>query len=321
MPPVTAPNRRLGRPLVRALVQLGAIALAVAVLAPAAARLDWSAMLAAVPREPLLEPQFWIVLLTGYLALPVADAWLHGYVWRRPMAAHLGVFVVKKACNFALLSYLGDAYVLRWARRRLGMSLSQAFPAVRDINFMSVLIANAVTLLLCVVALTSPALQPIVRENRLPVLLLLLFSLLLAGAMLAGSARIFALTRRQAMTVSAVHGARIAVTLGAQAWCWAQLAPQVPLSLWLLFAALQLLVSRLPLLPNRDLVFAGAGITAATALGLAPGTVDQAVLASALLTQALHATVLITAALTELQGAKLQRAGVHASHADKQPTH
>ena len=41
------------------------------------------------------------------------------------------------------------------------------------------------------------------------------------------------------------------------AMLWAVTLPAAPLAWWLVLAALRMLVSRLPLLPNKDIVFAG----------------------------------------------------------------
>jgi uncharacterized protein YqgC (DUF456 family) len=41
---------------------------------------------------------------------------------------------------------------------------------------------------------------------------------------------------------------------------WHSALPDVDLSLWVLLAAVHLLVTRLPFVPNKDLVFAGAAL-------------------------------------------------------------
>jgi hypothetical protein len=44
------------------------------------------------------------------------------------------------------------------------------------------------------------------------------------------------------------------------AWMWHEVLPTVAMSWWLLLAVLRQLLSRLPLLPNKDLVFAGLAV-------------------------------------------------------------
>ena len=54
-----------------------------------------------------------------------------------------------------------------------------------------------------------------------------------------------------------VHLTRIAVILIVSAVMWHAVLPAVAITLWLVLATLRMLISRLPLLPNKDVVFAG----------------------------------------------------------------
>jgi len=55
-----------------------------------------------------------------------------------------------------------------------------------------------------------------------------------------------------------VHLARLGTTTALSALIWHIGLPSVALPTWIMLAALQLLVTRLPLVPNKDLVFAAA---------------------------------------------------------------
>ena len=56
------------------------------------------------------------------------------------------------------------------------------------------------------------------------------------------------------------HVLRIGLTVAAWALLWHLALPAVSLSWWLYLATLRMLVSRLPLIPNKDLVFAGVAV-------------------------------------------------------------
>ena len=82
--------------------------------------------------------------------------------------------------------------------------------------------------------------------------------------------RLFSLPRPMLGFVSLLHLARILGVMLLSAAMWHLLLPQVALATWVMLATLRLLVSRLPLIPNKELVFAGlalmlAGRDAATA--------------------------------------------------------
>jgi hypothetical protein len=54
-----------------------------------------------------------------------------------------------------------------------------------------------------------------------------------------------------------VHFIRLIAVIGLTILLWHFALPDVPLRWWMMLASLQILVSRLPLVPNKDVVFAG----------------------------------------------------------------
>jgi hypothetical protein len=72
--------------------------------------------------------------------------------------------------------------------------------------------------------------------------------------------QLFSLPRPELLYVSGMHLLRIALTTGCNAWAWHLVLPQVGIQWWLLLSAMRLLLSRLPLLPNKDIVFAGLAV-------------------------------------------------------------
>jgi hypothetical protein len=72
--------------------------------------------------------------------------------------------------------------------------------------------------------------------------------------------RLFTLPRRELWIITGIHFARILVTILLAAVMWHILLPAVALTWWLLLGTLRQLVSRLPFLPNKDVVFAGLAV-------------------------------------------------------------
>jgi hypothetical protein len=69
--------------------------------------------------------------------------------------------------------------------------------------------------------------------------------------------RLFALPRHELWLISAIHVLRILATTLLAAMMWHLLLPSVDLSMWIILGTIRQLLSRLPLLPNKDVVFAG----------------------------------------------------------------
>ena len=81
---------------------------------------------------------------------------------------------------------------------------------------------------------------------------------------LAFKSRIFSLPAPQLRMIFSVHAMRLMTTTILSGVMWPTALPEVPLVWLVLLATLQLLVTRLPFVPNKDLVFASLAIWGAT---------------------------------------------------------
>jgi hypothetical protein len=228
------------------------IALLVAALA-GLRRIDFREVLALVPRSP----SFWLLFLACYFAAPVGDWIIFRRLWRIP-ASGLAALTRKMIGNEILLGYVGEVYFYSWARGRSRM-VGAPFGAIKDVAVLSAMAGNAATLALVAAA------WPFLGWAKLAG----------AAAALAGSAavivgtsagvillrrRLFSLPKRELLFITAVHGARILAATGLTALAWSVAMPQVAIGWWVLLTAIRLLVSRLPLIANKDFTFAAAAV-------------------------------------------------------------
>lgn len=199
-------------------------------------------------------PLFWLCLAASYLALPAADWAIFRRLWRLPVSG-FPVILRKRIVNELLLSYGGEVYFYLWARRRAALTAAP-FGAIKDVNILSALAANILTLALVAAALpfahTLPGLHGLAGLLSAGAVVLTSLLLLLLGR------RVFTLDRADLAWVFQVHGLRLIATHLLLAVAWSIALPAVPLGLWIVLTALRLLVSRLPFLPGKDLLFAAA---------------------------------------------------------------
>jgi hypothetical protein len=99
-----------------------------------------------------------------------------------------------------------------------------------------------------------------------------------SGALLGVLAALFrkwlmALPLGQCLAVAGLHGARLLTFLALQALQWHFAVPVIGWQVWVTFLALQMAISRLPLLPAKDLLFAGVAISLGGRLAMTPGVV------------------------------------------------
>ncbi len=225
--------------LVAALLQIGQI--------------DLSQVRSLVPTNAL----FWLVFATAYLMQPGIDWVIFRRLWRVPAAAFIAL-TRKLIGNELLLGYIGELYFYTWARRRSDMPAAP-FGAIKDVAITSALVGNIVSLAMVAVA------YPYLGELRLGIddrtlIGSIAVVLVSSSLLLFFRKKLFSLPGRELWIISALQLFRVVANTFLTALCWHMVLPGVDYSWWLLLSAFRLLLSRLPLMPNKDIVFAGLAV-------------------------------------------------------------
>ncbi len=206
-----------------------------------------------VPTNPL----FWVVFLLYYATGTLADFAIFRWLWKIPLEGLIAL-ARKNIGNELIVDYLGEAYFYSWARRKVKMDASP-FGAVKDVAILSALVSNFFTLAMMAIAwpyarnmnlgLTSSALWTSVGVIVVISLLVTLFG-----------GRLFSLSRKALIGISAIHFGRLLVGNVLLALCWSLALPDVALGWWLVLATFKMLLGRLPLISNKDVIFAAFAV-------------------------------------------------------------
>ncbi|TCP93089.1 hypothetical protein C8J42_102870 [Sphingomonas sp. PP-CE-1A-559] len=250
--------------------------------------LDVRGVIAMVPRSPL----FWLLFTAGYLALPASEWVIYRRLWNLPPRGFLAL-LRKRISNEIIAGYSGELYFYAWARRHASL-VGTPFGAIKDVSILSAVVANVCTLVLAAVSWQSLVALNLGTDAK--VMIVSAASIALPSVVaLVMRKRLFTLPRDELGRIAVIHLLRIVATTVLAAALWAVALPAAPLAWWLVLATLRLLVSRLPLLPNKDIVFAG----------LVAFTVGQASNVAAMLTMIaalwLVTHLLLGAALTAVE--------------------
>ncbi|HEU4959284.1 MAG TPA: hypothetical protein VFT56_02655 [Sphingomonas sp.] len=215
---------------------------------------DVAHIVSLVPRSAA----FWGVFALAYLATPASEWVIYRRLWSIPPTA-LAALLRKRVTNEILLGYLGEVYFYTWVRRTGLITRTAPFGAIKDVAILSALTGNVVTLaMLAAAAPFFPLLQlGLAGKAVVGSLGVLAVSSL---ALLLLRRRLFTLPRAELVWITMLHLARIAATTGLTALMWHLILPDVGLVWWLILATLRQLLSRLPLVPNKDLAFVGLAV-------------------------------------------------------------
>ena len=198
------------------------------------------------------SPMFYVCFIAFYMTLPVFDFAIFRRLWKIP-ATGLIALTKKRIANDVVVNYSGEAYFYSWARANARL-VAAPFGAIKDVSILSAIAGNALTLVMILLALplgrqlmTAGQFHNALWSTGLLVLISVPF--------LIFSRRVFSLPRRELWVVFALHCVRLVVSNVLIALAWHFAMPEVSLGMWLLLTAGRMLVSRLPLIPNKDVLF------------------------------------------------------------------
>ena len=233
-----------------------------------------------------LPLSIWPMLALLYLVQPLSDFVVFRRLWNQPFAG-FPALLRKNVINEVVLGYSGEAYLYVWVRRATGAAIAP-FGAIKDANIVSALLGNLFTLGL--VAISATQLRDLELERRLgPALWSGLIPVVISVGLLAFGRRVFSLRLSQLAFVGVIYGLRLIVASTLTVLIWRMALPDVALGVWLVLIAVRYLVSRIPFLSNKDLVFGNLVL-----LLLGPHAAVAVLLAAlALTTLMLHLIVIV----------------------------
>ncbi len=210
------------------------------------------------------NPVFYVFLVLQFFLQPLGDYLIYRNLWGRT-SLPLSVLLRKRFLNSAMFDYSGELYFYFWAQRRLKLPHKSLVHAIKDSNLLSggAGLAMVWLVLLALLAGGGFHLPQIAADHRWLDVLVGTVPLILCAALLLGHRRLTILSRRQIAQTFAIHMSRSLLVLLVEFAMW-EVSGALPSAIACLqFVGLRLIVTRLPLLPNKDLVFVGAGIAAA----------------------------------------------------------
>ena len=231
---------------------------------------------------------FWAAFIASAFVEPLTLCWMiHRLLGTGPET--LPPLMRKQALNTLLFGYAGDTLFLAWLERHIGNARA-AFALVFDVAILSALVNNVATLALLFVM--RDRLQALAGAKLDDEVVLLAIAFAVIPLMMIG-------WRRQMMRSSGIPTIVFALGFRTIAYCllvaatWHFAMPEVPIRSLLLLTTARMVVCRLPIIPNKDLAFAGC-----VALFLGPDEKIAAVIAGvALLTLVSELVMLLLAQL------------------------
>ncbi|GAJ30299.1 hypothetical protein [Acidomonas methanolica] len=213
---------------------------------------------------------FYLIQCLPYGVQPVSE-WL---IFRRLLDVSgqlpLSVLFRKRYLNSVLVEYSGETYFFFWAQKKLRLTRDNLLHVVRESALLSGGAGLAmVWVVVLIFLLSSGASLPLLTGSRHWMLLgASTLPLLPCLVLMVAGARLTRLTRQEMLWTFGIHFARSFVTLILEFASW-WLSDALPSAFVCFeFVALRLIVTRLPLVPGKDILFVGLGLEAAGMMDL-----------------------------------------------------
>jgi hypothetical protein len=221
--------------------------------------IGWGEIWQSLPRTPW----FYVVFLAIYLSLPAFQALAFGLVWKRSPLGLLPPMLKKRVYDKDVLDRSGDVYVYFWGRTHVDHTQRELLHHVKDNAITSSVASTLVAVGLLVVFLALgyvPVPDTIARHSWAYGGAGVVVLGLLGAAGVRFRRTVFLLPARMLGLLFGLHLARVFVQKLLLVVEWKVALPEIALSVWIIFLAVQIVTSRIPLLPGRDLIFMAAGI-------------------------------------------------------------
>jgi hypothetical protein len=276
--------------LARSLLTVGILI----VLAVQLSRVGWQAILDALPTNPL----FYALIGVVYLLLPVVEVFIYRPLWSLPRWTLFLACVRKRVLNEEVLGYSGEVAMYLWGAEQ-GIETGRAFRTVRDINIVSSVVSFSVAgaLVGVMVGLGELNAGGWIAGRVVPVIAGIVLLVGMWTLLVRFRRYVFALPRREAARVAALHLARHVLTNVGLITMWHLAQPAVSVGVWLTFAAVLIVIERLPFLPSKDLVFLGAGVELSKGMEVATAAMAGMLLVQSGAFKVLNLLAFVTASL------------------------
>lgn len=221
--------------------------------------IGWQSVVSNIPSQPL----FYLIFLLMYFALPISEYFAYKFHWNISFWKSQVFFLEKRIYNKSFLGYSGEVQLFFRIKNLLGINQKHAYEVIRDNNLLSTLASTGFALLLITLFIITGKLTVFKWVDYESVIYIpLIITSITVGIIIFRKYRIylFSMKRRQAIPVFLIHGGRVGLVTFLQVIQWYVVMPEVAFQVWFTIVALMLFISRIPFLPNKDLIFISASL-------------------------------------------------------------
>lgn len=251
--------------------------------------IGWSEVWKSLPQHPL----FYMYLLVMFFSLPVFQVFIYRIAWNKqlkPWPLFLAL-MNKRVLDKDVLGYSGEMYLYLWARKHIKHSQKEILHVLKDNVIISSSASTLVAVILLIIFFSLGRIkipQEWLNPKIIHLLVLGFCIILTIGFFSKFRKRIFFLKKKIIIKIFLLHIARLIFVQGIQILQWMVVLPEVPIVNWFTLLAVQIIITRIPLLPSRDLIFMGTGIEMSNMISASNSSLAAMLLANSVINKLLN---------------------------------
>lgn len=280
----------LDHPHIALLIRWGKRAIILAIVVVVALQLmeiGWAEVVDNLPRQPL----FYVIFVLLFVSLPVAEVLIYRQLWTfRPLDA-FRTFIIKRFYNEEFVGYSGEFYLFTWARQATGLTEKEILKDIRDSSILSAITSNSVALFLILGLLLSGTVDAESWFDGIDWFYgagIVVFLLLLSVVLYTFRTYLFRLPPSKALPIFTIYMGRFLIHNALMVLQWMVVLPLIPVSTWLVYVTMDIVIKRIPFLPGKELAFVWAGIELSKVLDVATAGIAGMLLVQSVLNKLVH---------------------------------
>jgi len=249
-------------------------------------KVGWSRVWESLPVQPL----FYLLFLFAYFQLPFFEVWIYRLTWKFNALKSIPTFITKRVYNKDVLGYSGEIYFFSWAKKNLSLTDKEIALTIKDNNIISSVASTFVSVgLLSVFFFTGQV--PIDTWFSADQLVYWIIGIVLAVVLGLVIYRfrnyVIHMKWSTAASIFGIQMLRLIFVQALNLMMFYVVMPQTELYVWFTYLSLEIILSRIPFLPNKDFIFVSLSITMAGNL-----SVSESEIAGLMLTRSVLGKIL-----------------------------
>ena len=222
-------------------------------------KIGWLKVWHSLPTNPI----FYILFLLIYMSLPITDMIIYRMKWVFNVKKYIHIFILKKVYNVDVMGYSGEFFFYFWARKNLNLKDGEIMKTIKDNNIISSIASTLIAFILLSTFLFTKQIRIsdwFKHQNTVLIYGGIIFLLIMVILAIRFRRVVISMPMKLAGIIFLIQCLRLLLGQTMQVTQWYLIMPKVPFYVWFTFVSIQIVMTRVPFLPNRDLIFLGASI-------------------------------------------------------------